>query len=93
MIFLAVTMGFFAETIRKKITENHREKDYISGLINNAENDTAILHELIQANDLELNGIDSLMKISKNNFSDHAVQDSIFYYALQYTTNLHIFVQ
>jgi hypothetical protein len=91
MIFLAVTLGFFAETIREKITENHREKIYIAGLINNAQNDTANLRELIRANDLELSGIDSLLKISKNNFSDHAVQDSIFFYAVQYTINLHIF--
>jgi hypothetical protein len=91
MIFLAVTLGFFAETIREKITENHREKIYIAGLINNAQNDTANLRELIAANDLELSAIDSLLKISKNNSSDHALQDSIFFYALAYTINLHIF--
>jgi hypothetical protein len=31
------------------------------------------------------------MKISKNNFTDYVVQDSIFYHAIQYTFNLHIF--
>lgn len=91
MIFLAVTLGFFAETIREKITENHREKTYIAGLINNAQNDTANLRELIASNDLELSAIDSLLKLSKNNSNDHAVQDSIFFYALAYTINLHIF--
>ena len=91
MIFLAVTMGFFAETIREKITEDHREKDYISGLINNAQNDSSNLGELIKSNDLELRGIDSLLKISKSNFTSYSVQDSIFFYALTYTVNLHIF--
>ena len=28
MIFLAVTLGFFAETLREKISDNHREKDH-----------------------------------------------------------------
>src|SRR5258708_5081606 len=58
MIFLAVTMGFFAETIREHISATHREKDYISGLINNAKNDTSNLNEFIRKNDLELRGID-----------------------------------
>jgi|SRR5579864_614818 len=91
MIFLAVTMGFFAETIREKIAEAHREKDYIGGLINNIQNDTANLKELIGSNDLELKAIDSLLKITKKKFAALPVQDSIFYYAVGYTINLHIF--
>jgi hypothetical protein len=91
MIFLAVTLGFFAETIREKISEKHREKDYIIGLINNVQNDTSDLKGLINRNDLELRGIDSLMKISKNNFLNIPIQDSIFYYGLCYTFNLHLF--
>jgi hypothetical protein len=91
MIFLAVTLGFFAETIREKISESHREKDYIRGLINNVQSDTTNLQELILANDLELKGIDSLLNISKTDLTHRAVQDSIFYYVLQYTLNLHIF--
>jgi len=91
MIFLAVTLGFFAETIREKISEKHREEDYIVGLINNIQNDTSELKGLINRNDLELKGIDSLMKISKNKFTNLLVQDSIFYYALRYTITLHLF--
>jgi len=91
MIFLAVTLGFFAETIRENISERHRETDYIIGLINNIQNDTADLKGLINRNDMELKGIDSLMKVSKNNFTNVAVQDSIFYYAAEYTISLHLF--
>ena len=91
MIFLAVTLGFFAETIREKNSEGHREKDYIAGLINNIKSDTAALKGLVARNDLELRGIDSLMDISKNNFTNNAVQDSIYFYALQYTSTMHLF--
>src|SRR6516165_2593804 len=77
MIFLAVTLGFFAETIRENISEKHREKDYIVGLINNVKSDTSELGGLIARNDLELKGIDTLMKIPKRNFSNISVQDSI----------------
>ena len=91
MIFLAVTLGFFAETIREYVSEKNREKDYIAGLVNNVQNDTSQLKGLISRNDLELTAIDSLMKISKNNFENIAVQDSIFYYATQHTISMHLF--
>jgi hypothetical protein len=91
MIFLAVTLGFFAETIREKISENHREKGYITGLINNIQNDTSNLTGLINRNDLELKSIEKLTRLSKRNFLDLAVQDSIFFYAVQYTITLHLF--
>lgn len=91
MIFLAVTLGFFAETIREKISEKHREKDYIEGLVNNIQVDTATLQGLINRNGLELRAIDSLMNIPKKNFTDLPIQDSIYYYALEYTMNLHLF--
>lgn len=91
MIFLAVTLGFFAETIREKISESQREKDYIRGLINNAQSDTASLRELIAHNELELKGIDTLLKISKSNLSTTSGQDSVYFYAFEYTGNLHIF--
>jgi hypothetical protein len=91
MIFLAVTLGFFAETIREKISEKHREKDYVVGLINNIQNDISDLNGLTDRNDLELKGIDTLMKISRDNFTSLSVQDSIFYYAVQYTISLHLF--
>ena len=91
MIFLAVTLGFFAETIRENISEKHRERDYIAGLINNLQTDTANLNGLIARNDRSLKGMDSLLNISKNNFADISVQDSIFYYAIDYTFDLHLF--
>jgi hypothetical protein len=91
MIFLAVTLGFFAETFRETISEKHREKDYIVGLVNNIQTDTAVLNGLISRNDLELKGIDSLMKISKNNFQKLSVQDSVFFYIIKYAFTLHLF--
>ena len=91
MIFLAVTLGFFAETIRESISEKHRENDYIAGLINNIKSDTSELNRLINRNESELKGIDSLMSVSRNNFTNIAVQDSIFFYSVKHTINLHLF--
>jgi hypothetical protein len=35
MIFLAVTMGFFAESLRKHVNENSKENEYINSFSNN----------------------------------------------------------
>ncbi len=32
MIFLAVTLGFFAESIREKIADKEKERDYITAM-------------------------------------------------------------
>ena len=40
MIFLAVTLGFFAESIRENIADNSKEKEYISAMIEDAKTDT-----------------------------------------------------
>jgi hypothetical protein len=90
MIFLAVTLGFFAETLRERIGEKHREKDYIFGLLNNIQSDTTELNGLIERNDLESKKIDSLLRVSRNNFTSLPVQDSIFFYA-EYAFGLHLF--
>ena len=44
MIFLAVTLGFFAETIRETISENNASKDYAQSIIEDLKKDTALLN-------------------------------------------------
>jgi hypothetical protein len=41
MIFLAVTMGFFAETIREDISDNSKGKEYIRSYVHDLRADTA----------------------------------------------------
>jgi len=47
MIFLAVTMGFFAESLREHIGNNEREKQIIASLVRDIKKDTAKLNDLI----------------------------------------------
>ena len=44
MIFLAVTMGFFAENIRENISDRHKENKYMHSLAEDLKKDTAALH-------------------------------------------------
>ena len=47
MIFLAVTMGFFAENLREHFSDKKNEKQIIIALKKDLEKDTLLLHDLI----------------------------------------------
>ncbi|MEO7309153.1 MAG: hypothetical protein ABIX01_02050 [Chitinophagaceae bacterium] len=59
MIFLAVTMGFFAESLREHITENKKEKEYIEGIISDIKKDTATLSYVLKYYDRIIPRMDS----------------------------------
>jgi len=47
MIFLAVTMGFFAETIRENISDNAKGNEYIRSFVQDLQRDTATFSRLL----------------------------------------------
>jgi hypothetical protein len=63
MIFLAVTMGFFAENIREHYHDGHLKTELASSLINDLKSDTAELAIYIDHSDRKLHQIDSLFAI------------------------------
>jgi hypothetical protein len=65
MIFLAVTLGFFAENIRENISDRHKEHADINSLVKNLTEDSVNIESALQsyqANEME---IDSLMELIK----------------------------
>ena len=63
MIFLAVTMGFFAENIREGITENAKAKEYAQSLYDDLKEDTSFLNAIKNYKSLRGLKIDSLISI------------------------------
>lgn len=61
MIFLAVMMGFFAESLREHINEQNRSKDYAVTLYNDLKSDSAELHKYITYFKYAAANTDSLM--------------------------------
>ncbi len=59
MIFLAVTLGFFAESIRENLTDHSKEKEYVQSMIADLKNDTAMLRDIIDVNMRRVSGIDT----------------------------------
>ena len=63
MIFLAVTLGFFAENIREKITEHERAKKYAGTMVNDLEEDTTSLNFYRRYWDYAANNVDTLFQL------------------------------
>ena len=47
MIFFAVTMGFFAESIREHINDSGKERKYINSIVEDLKTDSANLYLII----------------------------------------------
>jgi len=63
MIFLAVTMGFFAENIRESITNDKKERHYLQSLTEDIKSDTAQLVRYIHFKQRVMSFCDSLLFI------------------------------
>jgi len=66
MIFLAVTMGFIAESIREGISDRTKEHEYVVSMIEDARTDTAGIHVAIAQNVKRIAALDSLSDLLYN---------------------------
>ena len=60
MIFLAVTMGFFAESLREKIGDNEKQQQYIESLTEDLEADTARMNFIMEYDEEKLNALEAI---------------------------------
>src|ERR1700749_4230907 len=60
MIFLAVTMGFFAESIRENITKHEKEQHLMEMLVEDLKADLPKLDSAIDKNYKKMNRLDTL---------------------------------
>jgi hypothetical protein len=60
MIFLAVTLGFFAESLREHINNNEKREQYVQSLEEDLESDTARMGDIIQFDEAKITGLNSM---------------------------------
>ena len=60
MIFLAVTMGFFAESLRENINDRAKAKEYIQSFYEDLKTDTAKISEILHFDDEKINGLSNI---------------------------------
>jgi len=80
MIFLAVTLGFFAESYREYSVEKTRAKEYARSLIHDLEKDTAMVRVDIRNMEYITARIDSLSALLKSNKISKLTNGQLFAY-------------
>ncbi|MGN6247749.1 MAG: hypothetical protein ACTHNG_05300 [Ginsengibacter sp.] len=60
MIFLAVTLGFFAESLREHINDNEKSEQYIQSLVEDLESDTARMNDIIGFDAGKINALNDM---------------------------------
>ena len=87
MLFLAVFCGFLAEYQLEQTIERHREKDYISLIIQDLKSDTADFKSAIRRWDRSTKAIDTLFTLLQG--SDTARNTSQIYYLARMVIQYH----
>jgi len=67
MIFLAVMMGFFAESARESLSEHSRAKEYAATLYSDLKADTVSLDRFLKRVDFGAANVDTLMQLLSAN--------------------------
>jgi hypothetical protein len=83
MIFLAVTLGFFAENMRENISANKKESIDINSLFRNLTTDSAMITYQMEGNEDEINGLESMMVLIRSGKYKYEPE---MLYRLAYTT-------
>jgi hypothetical protein len=89
MIFLAVTMGFFAESLREHVNDNSKENEYINSLRKDLIADTVNTKTWIQGFDMRIKQYDSVVNMLRQ--PDKLTNASRLYYLARLSTRGTVF--
>lgn len=81
MIFVAVTLGFFAESFRENLNDNKKEREYIKSLISNLAQDTARVTESIRENKIKIAILDSILSLANRPIKDPKTKRLLYRYS------------
>ena len=82
MIFLAVTLGFFAEGMREYLTEHKHAKEYAKEMITDLTSDTADLKFYIKYTSYAVGNTDTLMQLLSANDPKQIPSGKLYWYGL-----------
>jgi hypothetical protein len=82
MIFLAVTMGFFAETIRENITEHRRAQEFAESMLRDLQEDIVQLTSYRDYFDFAASATDTLQQIVANTEPANIPSGKLYWYGL-----------
>jgi len=82
MIFLAVMMGFFAESLREHIADGEHEKQSIESLVKAVASDTVQLHDVILQATGSINAVNSLMGLKNLDLGQAGNKQKFYLFSL-----------
>ncbi|MGN6602939.1 MAG: hypothetical protein ACTHK8_10845 [Ginsengibacter sp.] len=82
MIFLAVTLGFFAENIREKVTEHKRAQVYAGTMVNDLRTDTSALKAYLNYWNYASNNVDTLFQLLSKAEPSQIPSGKLYWYGL-----------
>jgi hypothetical protein len=85
MIFLAVTLGFFAESLRENLNDRKKEKEYMYSMLNDLKQDTVQMNRVLNANGAILKGLDTLLNMLSKPHDDSEFIKQFYAYNIVYT--------
>jgi hypothetical protein len=80
MIFLAVAMGFFAESLRERMASNEKEHHYMEGLVQDLKKDTAEMTQVISLQTYFIKKMDSALGVAAEKLTDINFQDTFYHH-------------
>jgi hypothetical protein len=80
MIFLAVTLGFFAESLRERLTNNEKESVYMRSMLQDLKQDTADITKTIAFQTMILKEMDSALQIPVEKLTNIGLQDTFYHH-------------
>ncbi len=93
MIFLAVTMGFFAESLREHLVNNEKEKNYMESMIKDLKKDTASANGTVAFQAVLIKKIDSALNIPVEKLSDISTQDTFYHHFVYFYSWINVFTR
>ncbi|MCZ2458326.1 MAG: hypothetical protein LC128_01755 [Chitinophagales bacterium] len=79
MIFLAVTLGFFAESIREHFVAKNIENEYIHSLLQDLKSDSSDFDKIIARNDAGLKNIDASIHLLNAPVITDSISKMLYY--------------
>ncbi|HXS54620.1 MAG TPA: hypothetical protein VN726_00770 [Hanamia sp.] len=92
MIFLAVTLGFFAENIRENISNHEKEINYMKGFVQDLKEDTTEMSHIFFKQYFLLNQMDSALSIPVERLNNANAQDSFYHHYVYFYSLLSEFI-
>ena len=88
MIFLAVTLGFFAESLRETISEKRIEKEYIVSFLSDLKADDATFDFIIPLEETSIKGLDTMLNtLNHLPYTDSSIR-LMYYLSREYTMRI-----